>query len=187
MESLWQCSRGCQEGLLIRSGVVTGTLGSIWPADEQVVLAAALESVSAREGAGVVTTRGDVHYVVTEYGVAYLHGKSVKERAMALIGIAHPDFRAELLHEAKKRRIDVWWRGRKNGELMLLLAHLLTLNDAWRQRPVRLLRVIENEEGDLEWHARIGGQEVVETKEPLTSWWRRFKAWYMKIVPESQL
>jgi acyl-CoA hydrolase/RimJ/RimL family protein N-acetyltransferase len=51
-------------------------------------------------GAGVVTTRGDVHYVVTEYGVAYLHGKSVQERAMALISIAHPDFRAKLLKEA---------------------------------------------------------------------------------------
>ncbi|MDH3349786.1 MAG: GNAT family N-acetyltransferase [Desulfobulbaceae bacterium] len=52
------------------------------------------------EGAGVVTTRGEVHYVVTEYGVAYLHGKSVQERAMALISIAHPDFREQLLREA---------------------------------------------------------------------------------------
>jgi len=51
-------------------------------------------------GAGVVTTRGDVHYVVTEYGVAYLHGKSVQERALALISIAHPDYRQKLLQEA---------------------------------------------------------------------------------------
>ena len=51
-------------------------------------------------GAGVVTTRGDVHYVVTEYGVAYLHGKSVQARALALISIAHPDFRVELLRAA---------------------------------------------------------------------------------------
>jgi acyl-CoA hydrolase/GNAT superfamily N-acetyltransferase len=51
-------------------------------------------------GAGVVTTRADVHYVVTEYGAAYLHGKSVQERALALISIAHPDFRAELLRDA---------------------------------------------------------------------------------------
>ncbi|MCP3938981.1 MAG: GNAT family N-acetyltransferase, partial [Actinomycetia bacterium] len=51
-------------------------------------------------GAGVVTTRGDVHYVVTEFGVAYLHGKSVQERALALISIAHPDYRPELLEEA---------------------------------------------------------------------------------------
>jgi len=57
------------------------------------------------EGAGVITTRGDVHYVVTEYGVAYLHGKTMRERAMSLINIAHPDFRAELLHAAKRRRI----------------------------------------------------------------------------------
>jgi acyl-CoA hydrolase/GNAT superfamily N-acetyltransferase len=51
-------------------------------------------------GAGVVTTRGDVHYVVTEHGVAYLHGKSVQERVIALISIAHPKFRAQLLEEA---------------------------------------------------------------------------------------
>jgi acyl-CoA hydrolase/N-acetylglutamate synthase-like GNAT family acetyltransferase len=51
-------------------------------------------------GAGVVTTRGDVHYVVTEYGVAYLHGKSVRERALALISIAHPRFLETLLKEA---------------------------------------------------------------------------------------
>jgi acyl-CoA hydrolase/GNAT superfamily N-acetyltransferase len=55
-------------------------------------------------GAGVVTTRGDVHYVVTEYGVAYLHGKSVSARAMALISIAHPDYRAELLRQAVDMR-----------------------------------------------------------------------------------
>lgn len=55
---------------------------------------------SLSQGAGVVTTRGEVHYVVTEYGVAYLHGKSVQERAMALISIAHPDFRAQLLKDA---------------------------------------------------------------------------------------
>lgn len=49
-----------------------------------------------KEGAGVVTTRGDVHYVVTEYGVAYLHGKNLRERAQALISIAHPKFRGDL-------------------------------------------------------------------------------------------
>ncbi|MCP4708319.1 MAG: GNAT family N-acetyltransferase [Planctomycetes bacterium] len=51
-------------------------------------------------GAGVVTTRGDVHYVVTEYGIAYLHGKSIQERALALITIAHPKFREQLLRQA---------------------------------------------------------------------------------------
>jgi acyl-CoA hydrolase len=53
------------------------------------------------EGAGVVTTRGDVHYVVTEYGVAYLHGKSIRQRVLDLIHIAHPRFRKELLQAAK--------------------------------------------------------------------------------------
>jgi 4-hydroxybutyrate CoA-transferase len=47
-------------------------------------------------GAGVVTSRGLVRYVVTEYGVAYLHGKSIRERAKALINIAHPAFREKL-------------------------------------------------------------------------------------------
>jgi len=57
------------------------------------------------EGAGVVLTRGDVNYVVTEYGVASLMGKSVKERALALITIAHPKFRNELLDWAKQRKL----------------------------------------------------------------------------------
>jgi acyl-CoA hydrolase/GNAT superfamily N-acetyltransferase len=55
---------------------------------------------SLDDGAGVVTTRGDVHYVVTEYGVAYLHGKSIQERTMALIAIAHPKFRPQLVKDA---------------------------------------------------------------------------------------
>lgn len=55
---------------------------------------------SLSKGAGVVTPRGDVHYVVTEYGAAYLHGKTVEDRALALISVAHPDFRDGLLQEA---------------------------------------------------------------------------------------
>lgn len=58
-----------------------------------------------KQGAGVVTTRADVRYVVTEYGVAYLYGKNLKERTMALINIAHPKFRADLIKEAKKRNL----------------------------------------------------------------------------------
>jgi acyl-CoA hydrolase/N-acetylglutamate synthase-like GNAT family acetyltransferase len=53
------------------------------------------------EGAGVTLTRGDIHYVVTEYGIAYLHGKNIRERAMELISIAHPKFRPWLIKEAK--------------------------------------------------------------------------------------
>lgn len=52
--------------------------------------------------------------------------------------------------QAPAGTIDVWWRGRQNGELMLLLAHLLSKNDPWRSRPVRLLRVIDNEAGSAE-------------------------------------
>jgi len=48
-------------------------------------------------------------------------------------------------------------------------------------------RVLVNDSGKLEWHTRIDKQEVIETKEPLTGWWLRFKAWFMKIAPESQL
>ena len=55
-----------------------------------------------KEGAGVTLHRGDVHYVVTEYGIAYLHGKNIRERAMELISIAHPKFRPWLIEEAKK-------------------------------------------------------------------------------------
>lgn len=53
-------------------------------------------------GAGVVTTRGHVHWVVTEYGAINLHGLSLRERAEALASIAHPDFRAELLRDARR-------------------------------------------------------------------------------------
>ncbi|TXT57035.1 MAG: hypothetical protein BAJATHORv1_20634 [Candidatus Thorarchaeota archaeon] len=53
------------------------------------------------EGAGVVTTRGDVEVIVTEYGLATLHGKTIRERVLSLIAIAHPKFRNELLEAAK--------------------------------------------------------------------------------------
>ncbi|MEI8163225.1 MAG: GNAT family N-acetyltransferase [Betaproteobacteria bacterium] len=53
-------------------------------------------------GEGVTIARADVHYVVTEYGIAYLYGKSISERAVALIEVAHPDFRPQLLEEAKR-------------------------------------------------------------------------------------
>ena len=52
-------------------------------------------------GAGATLTRGDIRYVVTEHGIAYLHGKNIRERAMALIAVAHPKFRPWLLEEAK--------------------------------------------------------------------------------------
>jgi putative cardiolipin synthase len=47
--------------------------------------------------------------------------------------------------------------------------------------------VVKDDKGHLEWRGNVGGVEVAETSEPLASGWRRFKAWFMKIVPESQL
>jgi 4-hydroxybutyrate CoA-transferase len=55
-------------------------------------------------GAGVLTTRGDVHYVVTEYGIAYLHGRTIRQRAESLIQIAHPKFRDELYDYCERQR-----------------------------------------------------------------------------------
>jgi len=55
-------------------------------------------------GAGVVTSRGLVRYIVTEYGVAYLHGKSIRERAKALIEIAHPGYREKLYEYCEKTK-----------------------------------------------------------------------------------
>ena len=60
---------------------------------------------SISEGAGVTLNRGDVNYVVTEYGIAYLHGKNIRERAMDLSAIAHPKVRPWLIQEAKKRNL----------------------------------------------------------------------------------
>jgi 4-hydroxybutyrate CoA-transferase len=75
-------SRGGKPIIALPSTAKNGTLSRIVP--------------TLSPGAGVVTTRGLVRYVVTEYGVAYLHGKSIRERAKALIEIAHPKFRDEL-------------------------------------------------------------------------------------------
>ncbi len=72
------------------------------------MLSTAMEGAVSRivprlsEGAGVVTTRGDVDVVITEYGLATLHGKTIRERVLSLIAIAHPKFRNDLLEAAKK-------------------------------------------------------------------------------------
>lgn len=77
-------------------------------------------------GAGVVTTRGDVRYVVTEYGTAYLHGKNIQERAMALISIAHPDFRGELLKKAIEYGYVVPSMAEVEGKLLVQPAETIT-------------------------------------------------------------
>jgi len=86
--------------VLARHGKNILTLQSTTRNDEASRIVPAL-----KEGAGVTLTRGDLYYVVTEYGIAYLHGKNIRERAMSLITIAHPRFRPWLIEEAKKRNL----------------------------------------------------------------------------------
>ncbi len=74
------------------------------------------------EGAGVVTTRGGVQYVVTEFGIAQLHGKSLRERAQALISIAHPDFRDGLMKEAQRLNY-LPWHGMRVGTAGAIYPH----------------------------------------------------------------
>ena len=83
-------SRGGKPIIAIPSTAKHGTVSRIVPV--------------LNEGAGIVTTRADVRYVVTEYGVADLYGRNVRERTLALVSIAHPDFRNDLLSAAKARR-----------------------------------------------------------------------------------
>jgi acetyl-CoA hydrolase len=81
-------SRGGKPIIALPSTASSGTLSRIVP--------------ELKPGAGVVTSRGDVHWVVTEYGAVNLHGKTVRQRAEALIGIAHPAFRDELASAARR-------------------------------------------------------------------------------------
>jgi acyl-CoA hydrolase/GNAT superfamily N-acetyltransferase len=84
-------ARGGRTILAMKSTAMNDTISRVVP--------------SLRESAGITLNRGDVRYVVTEYGIAFLHGKNVRERAMSLISIAHPKFRPWLIEEAKKRGI----------------------------------------------------------------------------------
>lgn len=84
-------SRGGKSFIAISSTAKKGTLSKIKP--------------TLTPGACVTTGKNDVDYVVTEYGVVKLRGKTARERAKALISIAHPDFREELLFEARKMHL----------------------------------------------------------------------------------
>jgi acyl-CoA hydrolase len=83
-------SKGGKPIIAIASTAKNGTISRIVP--------------TLSSGAGVVTSRGLIRYVVTEYGVAYLHGKTIRERAQALIDIAHPKFREELYQFCEKTK-----------------------------------------------------------------------------------
>ncbi|MCK5151645.1 MAG: GNAT family N-acetyltransferase, partial [Candidatus Thorarchaeota archaeon] len=85
----WQ-SEGGKAIICLKSTALNGTVSKIVP--------------RLSEGAGVVTTRGDVDTIVTEYGFATLRGRTIRERVLSLIAIAHPDYRNDLLEAAKKMR-----------------------------------------------------------------------------------
>ena len=96
-----------------------------------------------KEGAGITLTRGDIHYVVTEHGIAYLHGKNIRERAMALISIAHPKFRPALIEEARRAALiysDQRFIGGRGGEYPEELERLTTSKSGVKLliRPVRI-------------------------------------------------
>jgi len=82
-------SKGGKSIIALPSTAAKGTVSRIAPALDA--------------GSAVTTSRNDVHYIVTEYGAAELRGKSIRERAKALIGIAHPDFREKLTAQAKEQ------------------------------------------------------------------------------------
>ncbi|HSR53237.1 MAG TPA: acetyl-CoA hydrolase/transferase C-terminal domain-containing protein [Acidobacteriota bacterium] len=84
-------SKGGKPVIALPSTARQGTVSRIWP--------------QLKPGAGVVTTRADVDYVVTEHGVASLFGKNLRQRAQELTAIAHPDFREELRQAAVQRRL----------------------------------------------------------------------------------
>jgi acyl-CoA hydrolase/GNAT superfamily N-acetyltransferase len=93
-------------------------------------------------GTGVSITRSDVEYVVTEYGTAYLYGKSIRERCLSLIELAHPDFRRDLLAQAKaKRYISQSQPGRSFGSIYpaeLECLHTTKQNKSVFVRPIKV-------------------------------------------------
>ena len=99
------------------------------------------------EGTGVTLTRGDIHYVVTEYGIAHLHGRNVRERAMALIAIAHPDFQPWLLEEAKKARLIYQDQVFLPGKRGIYPEHLETLRTTRKNLKILLRPVKITDEG----------------------------------------
>ncbi len=105
-------ARGGKTILVIKSTAKKGTLSRIVP--------------SLERGTGVTLNRGDVHYVVTEHGIAYIHGKNIRERTMDLISISHPKFRSWLIEEAKKLNLIYKDQAFVSGENGIYPEHLET-------------------------------------------------------------
>ncbi|MFX0083329.1 MAG: GNAT family N-acetyltransferase [Candidatus Hodarchaeota archaeon] len=104
------------------------------------------------EGAGIMLSRGDVHYVVTEWGVAYLHGKTIRERVLELICVAHPNFRQSLLEEAKKLNYvysDQLLPCDENGHICLYPSEYETIYTAFNNEKIRIRPVKTTDESLL--------------------------------------
>ncbi len=99
--------------------------------------------------AGVVTSRGDVHYVATEYGVAYLRGRCLRERALDLIGIAAPEHRDRLLEEAKDRGLVPRHQPSVRHDYPVRWSHDATLKDG---RTLRVRAILPSDEDALKRH-----------------------------------
>ncbi|MFW9875556.1 MAG: GNAT family N-acetyltransferase, partial [Candidatus Thorarchaeota archaeon] len=104
------------------------------------------------EGAGIMLSRGDVYYVVTEWGVAYLHGKTIRERVLELICVAHPDFRQSLLEEAKKLKYiysDQLLPCDEHGHICLYPSEYETVYTAYNDEKIRIRPVKTTDESLL--------------------------------------
>jgi acyl-CoA hydrolase len=126
------------------------------------------------EGAGVVTSRGDVRYIVTEFGMADLWGKNIRQRTLALIEIAHPDFRAELLNAAKERSY--------------VFADQITSENLYPSEETRTIRLKTGQTVELR-PARLSDEEALQDlfyRLSDESTYRRFMA-YKNVHPHSEM
>ena len=116
---------------------------------------------SIQPGAGISNMRCDAEYVVTEYGYAFLHGKTLRERAMALIGIAHPKFRAALLEDAKRLGLVLKTQTVVVGEGGAYPEQLITVKTLKNGAPV-LLRPVRISDEDIlrEFFCSLSDQSI---------------------------
>ena len=115
------------------------------------------------KGSGVVTSRGDVHYVVTEFGIATLRGKSIRERALEMIQVAHPDHRDHLFQEAQQSELIPSYQKATSppvADLGDVVITKLKLKDGkYFLRPLR-----SSDEGRLQEFFYSHGQETLRTR-----------------------
>ncbi|HBE92274.1 MAG TPA: hypothetical protein DDW55_07000 [Gammaproteobacteria bacterium] len=137
------------------------------------LLKAGVELWEARANASVITVESDSTTLTTPLT---LHTKGILiDRKLVFVGSLNLD----------PRSIDI------NTEMGLLIESEPLVSEMTDHVMARIPRIAYrlqlDDNGNISWHANIDGRDVVETTEPLTSWWRRFSAWFLKIAPEQQL